>query len=67
MSPERRATITFWSDLCLRLLIGLGIVWALIQFTLFINDVRQDLKQSQVKHEAMLRDHSRLMDRLSQR
>ena len=67
MSPERRATITFWSDLLLRFLLGLAVIWALVQFTLFITDVRRDLQQSQVKHDALLRDHQRLMDRLSQR
>ena len=79
MTPERRADITFWTDLGLRFLIAGGIVWALIQFTLFMSDMRRDLRQSQVKHdrimqqadkglkdhEIVLVEHQRIMERLA--
>jgi hypothetical protein len=68
MSPERRETINFWADLLLRFLLAGGIIYALIQFTLFINDTRRDMRQSQVKHDAILqladrslKDHERFL------
>jgi hypothetical protein len=61
MSPERRESINFWADLALRLLLAGAILWALIHFTLFMNDMRRDLQQSQTKHEALLRDHQAQM------
>ena len=55
MTPERRDDINFWADLLLRFLLACGFLWCIIQFTLFISDMRRDMRQSQVKHEAIMR------------
>lgn len=64
MSPERRELITFWTDLALRLLIGLGIVWVLIQFTTYMHEATRQLQRSDVKHETLLREHQTMLGRL---